>query len=143
MSNCGDKCTCNTKGYYNIDNYYNDCKRTDLKDYQIALDRIDNHKLRLLHSAIGISTEVGELLDNLKKVIFYGKSIDYINLKEEIGDLLYYIAISLDELGVTFEEVMDKNIAKLKARYPDKFTKEKALNRDLEKEREVLEEFKD
>jgi hypothetical protein len=46
----------------------------------------------------------------------------------------------LNEGKCSFEEMMDKNVAKLKARYPNKFTQESALNRDLAKERAVLED---
>lgn len=94
---------------------------------------------RLEHAAIGICTEGGELLDALKKVIFYGKELDTTNMKEEVGDILWYLAILCDALGTDFDTEMQRNIAKLKARYPQKFTSENALNRDLEKERKVLE----
>jgi len=91
------------------------------------------------HGILGIATEAGELLDALKKAIFYGKPLDLVNIKEEIGDAMWYIALICKANGWTFEEIQQQNIAKLKARYPDKFTQDKALNRDLPKEREVLE----
>lgn len=93
----------------------------------------------ILHGGIGICTEAGELLDAMKKCLFYGKDLDLVNLKEELGDLLWYVAVIMRQVGFTFEEVFDVNIAKLRARYPEKFTEYDALNRDLEKEREVLE----
>lgn len=93
----------------------------------------------ILHAALGIQTESAELTDALKKGIFYNKPIDWINCDEEIGDLLWYVAIYLHARGKTFEEIMDKNIAKLKARYPNKFTSYDAINRDINKERQVLE----
>lgn len=93
---------------------------------------------RLLHAAIGICTEVGELQDALKKDFIYRKDYDTANIIEEFGDILWYVAVGLDGLGVTLEEAMEKNIAKLRARYGEKFTQEAALNRDLEKEREAL-----
>ena len=43
-----------------------------------------------------------------------------------------------DELGFSFEEAMKKNLKKLEARYGNKFTKDKAINRDLNKELEIL-----
>lgn len=61
-----------------------------------------------------------------------------MNLKEELGDKLWYAALALDELKSTFEETMEANIKKLRARYPNKFTEEDAINRDLEKERAAL-----
>lgn len=95
---------------------------------------------RLLHGGMGVVTEAGELMDSLKKQIFYGAEPDNVNIKEEIGDLFWYIGILCDTLGLTFEEVFETNIAKLKARYGDKFGETQALNRDLEKERRILEE---
>lgn len=95
---------------------------------------------RLLHAAMGLTTEAGEFLDALKKHLFYGKPLDLVNLREELGDIMWYLAIACDALGTTFEAEQARNIAKLKARYPDKFTSEAAIERDLEGERKVLEQ---
>ena len=94
---------------------------------------------RILHAAMGLVTESGELLDALKKSTYYGKELDLTNIKEEAGDMLWYMAILFDALGTSFEEEQERVIAKLKARYPDKFTEEAAENRDLDAERTVLE----
>jgi NTP pyrophosphatase (non-canonical NTP hydrolase) len=94
---------------------------------------------RLLHAVFGIATEAGELLDAFKKRMFYGKQLDETNLVEEFGDLFWYLALGCDALGVTFEEVWERNNAKLEARYGKKFTPEAALNRDLGAERAALE----
>lgn len=99
----------------------------------------DKSNIRLLHAAIGMCTESGEFIDQLKKHIFYGKPLDKVNLKEELGDMLFYIGIAMDELGTDFDTEQRKNIAKLKARYGDKFSSEAAINRDLDTEREILE----
>lgn len=95
---------------------------------------------RLNHAAIGLCTEVGELQDALKKHIFYGKDLDRVNLAEEAGDLFYYLAVLCDELNVDISSVMATNIAKLTARYPEKFTEHHAEHRDLETERKILEQ---
>lgn len=94
---------------------------------------------RILHAAIGCVTESGEMLDALKKSIFYGKSLDVVNVKEEAGDILWYLAILFDELGTDFETEMERVINKLKTRFPEKFTEDNAFNRDLTTERKVLE----
>lgn len=93
----------------------------------------------LLHAGMGLVTESGEFLDTLKKHIYYGKELDKVNLIEELGDQLWYCAIALNALGSDFETAMQINIDKLKSRYPEKFTEELAKNRDLEKERSILE----
>ena len=56
-----------------------------------------------------------------------------------MGDLFWYCAIISDELGVHFDDIMDRNIAKLKARYGEKFTETAAKHRDLKTERDILE----
>jgi NTP pyrophosphatase (non-canonical NTP hydrolase) len=94
---------------------------------------------RLLHAAIGLVTESGELIDAIKKATFYGKELDLTNVKEEAGDILWYLAILFDAIGTDFETEQARVIAKLKARFPDKFTEKDVFERDLDKERKVLE----
>ena len=114
--------------------------RTESKDFDSIASRLkDKRALRLLHGSCGIATEAGELLDTMKKHIFYGKEIDTVNIVEEIGDLMWYSAIILDELGVEFEQVMEKNINKLQARYGEKFSESRANTRNLDTERDILE----
>ncbi len=96
------------------------------------------HCAELVHYTDGLVTESGEIKDMLKKHIAYGAPLDMVNLREEIGDLFWYIARVCDLQNWTFEEIMDINIDKLQARYPEKFTLDKAVNRDLEKERKIL-----
>ncbi len=98
------------------------------------------HPARMVHASIGLSTESAELLDAVKKMLFYGKPLDTVNVLEEIGDICWYLAILCDALNIDLEkDVLDKNIAKLKSRYPNKFSCNNAINRDLTKERAVLE----
>ncbi len=94
---------------------------------------------RLVHAVLGLLTEAGELADPIKKHIFYGRPVDAINLREEIGDCLWYLAIAADALGTTLEAEQARNLAKLRARYPHVFTAEAAQVRDLDRERQVLE----
>lgn len=96
--------------------------------------------LRAMHAADGLVTESGELLDMLKKHLFYGKDFDRVNVIEELGDLFWYQAILCHALGIDPSQVMEKNIAKLKSRFGDKFNTEGALDRNLDREREILEE---
>ena len=125
----------------NSKEYIRDAVVTESRDFDSMNTRLNDDGLkRLLHAGIGLSTEAGEFLDALKKHIFYGKELDRVNLKEEIGDLFWYIAIACNELGVEFEPLMETNIKKLKARYGEKFTEAAAENRDLGTEREILEQ---
>jgi NTP pyrophosphatase (non-canonical NTP hydrolase) len=120
--------------------YIKDAIKTESTDFKSMDERLSKDGLkRLLHAGMGLSTEAGEFLDALKKHIFYGKELDRVNLAEEMGDVFWYCAIVASELGINFEEVMDKNIQKLKARYGEKFSEEKAETRNLDKERDILE----
>lgn len=120
--------------------YTKEAALTDHPSYDPVIERITNDQTaRLLHYALGLGSETGELQDALKKLVAYGKPLDLVNVKEEIGDLLWYMSRICDTCGFTLEDVMETNIAKLKARYGDKWTQEAALNRDLKLEREILE----
>jgi NTP pyrophosphatase (non-canonical NTP hydrolase) len=114
----------------NIEQYKADSERT-------LIDK--GHDMNLLHAAMGIGTEAGELLDAFKRKLFYGKGLDVVNIKEEVGDIMWYVAILLRELDLDFEDILDLNIKKLRARFPDKFTESDALNRNLDQERSILE----
>lgn len=94
---------------------------------------------RIEHAVFGVVTESGELMSQIKRAKIYGTKLDKINLIEEMGDCMWYLALLCDELGVSFEEVWAKNIAKLKARFPEKYSKKEVLNRDSKKERKILE----
>lgn len=121
--------------------YIQDAKRTESEDFSGIAERLASRaNQRLLHGAMGLCTESGEFLDQLKKHIYYGRDLDATNLEEEVGDMFWYMAIICDQLGVSFEDLMTQNIAKLKARYGEKFTEDRAINRDLQLERQVLEQ---
>jgi NTP pyrophosphatase (non-canonical NTP hydrolase) len=72
----------------------------------------------ILHMAVGVSGEAGELLDAIKKHAIYQKQLDINNVIEEAGDILFYLTGLLNELGLTIEECMEANVAKLSKRYP-------------------------
>lgn len=109
------------------------CKRTDSPGMETA-------NVRILHGVIGCGTESGELLDAVKKHLFYGQDIDHVNMIEELGDLSWYMSLLMGELGTTWEEVWKVNIVKLKKRYPNKFDRKRALKRILDDERKIMEE---
>lgn len=114
----------------------------DFKTYLTESERTLKDKgkdMNLLHGTVGICTEAGELLDAFKRNIFYGKELDTVNVKEEIGDIMWYIAIMCRELNMDMGDILQTNIDKLKARFPEKFTEHHALNRDLNTERNILE----
>lgn len=93
----------------------------------------------LLHSIVGTVTEAGEQLEMLSNVLFNGAKFDDVNFIEEIGDGFWYAAIGLKQVNATFGDVQHRNIAKLRHRFPQKFTEYDANNRDLFGERKILE----
>jgi NTP pyrophosphatase (non-canonical NTP hydrolase) len=129
----------------NATEYLQAARRTDISDknYNEVVSVRMSYMARLIHAGMGITTEAGEFMDALKKHTMYGRQIDTTNLKEELGDLMWYISLACDELGITLEEVMERNIAKLRKRYPEQFTEIDATNRDLKAERATLEDAHD
>lgn len=95
--------------------------------------------IRLLHGAIGVMTESGELLKALAEAIYEGKGLDIPNLREELGDILWYLSLICVSLDTTPNIEMGRNSTKLRERYPQMFTEEAHDNRNLEAERKVLE----
>lgn len=90
----------------------------------------------LLHSALGVAGEAGEFVDCVKKHTVYGRPLDKANAVEELGDLLWFVALGCKALGVSMATVAEQNIAKLRQRYPDQYSDELAAAR-LDKEEQT------
>jgi len=116
-----------------------------IKEYVTLSERtcakLDNQVLDTFHMLSGMMTELGELTDPFKKQLAYNKPVDFINVQEELGDMMWYIANFCRINNFDLEKILQNNIDKLKARYPEKFTVEDAINRNLDKERKILEEL--
>ena len=84
---------------------------------------------RMLHAAVGIAGEAGELLDAIKKHWIYEAELDRENILEECGDSLFYVTALLDECGFTLADAMRHNMEKLAKRYPDGYTDSAARDR--------------
>ena len=87
-----------------------------------ALDvEVDAEVPRLLTDALGLTAEAGEFTEVVKKIILQGKPYNEENvfhLKRELGDICWYLAQACMALDTTFDEVIEMNVDKLKARYP-------------------------
>lgn len=94
---------------------------------------------RLFHAIVGIATESTELVEAIVSAIECERDIDQVNVKEELGDLNWYQAIAVDATNADWNGILETNLNKLKKRYPERFTSEDAINRDLESERKILE----
>jgi NTP pyrophosphatase (non-canonical NTP hydrolase) len=131
--------------HMNANEFVEEAMRTDLADYTPVIKRFGDayaHQwpgARITHAALGVASEAGELADAVKKHLMYGREIDRVNLQEECGDILWYLALLADACGFTLGGAMAANINKLRVRYPDKFSEAHATNRDLTAERAALE----
>lgn len=88
------------------------------------------------HGILGVATESQELCETWLDHLENGTELDAVNLREECGDVLWYLACILRECKSDFEQSMAGNIAKLKERFPDKFN-EKAARKPRNKQREM------
>lgn len=108
----------------NLDQYQTEAMRTATDgEYYVS---------RLVNCALGISGEGGELADHIKKVVFHEHPLNREYLIKELGDVLWYVAQGAHALGVPLSEVAEENIAKLKRRYPDGFSRAASLFREDE-----------
>lgn len=87
------------------------------KDGADILKNLTPEQTNLWHMATGIGGEAGEVEDVIKKHVIYQKPLDVENVKEELGDLLFYVSNLMQSVGLTFEEVLQHNIDKLSVRY--------------------------
>lgn len=84
--------------------------------------KLTDAEVMKLWNAIGLAGEAGELCELIKKGILHRHGIDLDKIKKEAGDICWYLAGLLTQLGLSFDEVLSGNIEKLKQRYPDGFT---------------------
>lgn len=92
-------------------------ERVSLDDYVVKLDAV-----------FGLTSEAGEVAGILQKV-YQGHEFDKDHIKKELGDCLWMIAEACESLGFYMEDVMQTNIDKLKARYPEGFSADRSLHR--------------
>lgn len=90
---------------------------------------VDGQTLELLHYAFGIAGEAGEIVDAVKKHFFYNQPLDIVNMKEELGDLLFYIQATANILDCSLMQLMSENAKKLEARYPTGYSDSLAKER--------------
>jgi len=83
--------------------------------------------------------KLGDIVDLHKRELAYGKEIDANVLEELIIEAVAWLIFVAESYNFTFESSLERNIDKLIQRFPDKFTQEAALTRDLDKERKILE----
>ena len=106
-------------------------------DFKDALDIMQEQGIepsRLLTASVGLSGEVGEFNDIVKKILFQGKEIDEDakkHLKSELSDICWYMVQAIKALDSSWEEIFDINIVKLSERYPGGFDALKSASRKV------------
>jgi NTP pyrophosphatase (non-canonical NTP hydrolase) len=99
---------------------------------ELELDH-DANVPKLLTAALGLTAESGEFTEVVKKIILQGKPYNEENIfhmKRELGDICWYLAQACMALDTTFDEIIEMNVDKLKARYPGgEFDVHKSENR--------------
>ena len=98
------------------------------KDFAMLLKRVTELEVEadcdvshLLTAALGLTAEAGEFTEVVKKILLQGKPYNEDNvfhMKRELGDICWYIAQACMALDTTFDEIIEMNVEKLKARYP-------------------------
>ena len=110
-----------------------------LKELEGVAEKLSSTKhlpIDSLHMAVGLSSEVGELLGIEKKAYFQNHPIDELGVKLEVGDILFYLLGYLRDRGYPLRECLIAVLAKLEYRYPSgKFDEEASVNRSTEAER--------
>ena len=105
-----------------------------INEYQTAAlrtaqtDKLTAREL-LLNSALGLCGESGEVADLLKKYHFQGHNLDLDHVAKELGDISWYLAVGAYAIGYDLETILQMNVDKLKARYPDGFSTDRSLHR--------------
>ncbi len=100
-------------------------------EYQAKALRTASANDMLLNGILGLIGEVGEVADHVKKALYQGHRLDYDHLAEELGDIMWYIAITAEAIGTNLDDVMALNVEKLEKRYPKGFEKERSVNREV------------
>ena len=91
-----------------------------------ALERKDV----LINGVMGLCGESGEAIDIVKKWLAQGHDLDREKLAKELGDIAWYLAETAWALEIPLEEILQANIDKLKARYPEGFDSQRSIHRE-------------
>lgn len=106
----------------------------DANQYQLLAYKTANQDLeafdQLRNASYGLNGEAGEVIDILKKHEFQGHTLDTDKLIKELGDVAWYLALACTALGVPLSDVLERNIDKLRKRYPAGFDPDKSIHRE-------------
>jgi NTP pyrophosphatase (non-canonical NTP hydrolase) len=90
------------------------------------------HRDRLAVAALGLVGEAAEVSEKIKKFLGHGHGLDPLEVLEELGDVIWYVAEMTSLMGAELGVVAGMNIAKLRKRYPEGFSEDNSINRHKE-----------
>ena len=111
------------------------CSITPNEYQQLALrnepEKIKNEGMvaRLTQGVLGLCGESGEVADLFKKYMFQGHELNREHMAKELGDVAWYLAVAADAIGCTIEYILELNLEKIGARYPEGFDPDKSIHR--------------
>ena len=108
----------------------------NVNDYQKEAMTLLNPALTekdvLMNALMGLCGESGEAIDLMKKHLYQGHDLDKEKLVKELGDIAWYVAVAATGLNIDLGEVLQRNLDKLHARYPQGFSTERSMHREAE-----------
>ena len=108
----------------------------NVNDYQKEAMTLLNPALTekevLMNALMGLCGESGEAIDVMKKHLYQGHDLDKEKLVKELGDIAWYLAEAATGLNIDLSEVLQRNLDKLHARYPQGFSTERSMHREAE-----------
>ena len=100
---------------------------------QLAMTTLNpalNQKDVLINGVMGLCGESGEAIDIVKKHLAQGHDLDREALIKELGDIAWYLAETAYALNISLDDVFERNIEKLKKRYPEGFSTAQSIHRE-------------
>lgn len=93
-------------------------ERKTFNDYQdfVKTMKVYPEKHAIVYPALGICGEGGEIAEKVKKWLRGDRELDKLELLKEAGDVLWYLASLADDLGYSFQDMVDENVKKLSSR---------------------------
>jgi NTP pyrophosphatase (non-canonical NTP hydrolase) len=118
-------------------NEIRDNRTHDIDSYQEETARTASTNVDAINCCFGLIGESGEVVDTVKKQLYQGHPYDKTRDKivDELGDVMWYICRFAACYDIKMSDVLQFNVNKLRKRYPDGFSTERSLNREVEEEK--------
>ena len=122
---------CGSCGYKPIKDDWEEVLTTEEKYREFVLSKVSRQTKSdpIVAGALGLAGEAGEVADLIKKYTFHNHKLATEEVMEELGDLFFYFTLMMHTLETNLETIMEMNMEKLEARYPEGFKTERSMNR--------------